>query len=70
MTPRRPHGRPCPSCGGHCPAGTYVCSGCWQQLAPAARTALFKRDARAIVRHQELLDQLGDTPLHRIEISP
>lgn len=60
----------CPACRGAKPAKVYVCRGCWATLQPRARTALNRRDDRALQRLRELLDQLAaDVPLYRVEIT-
>lgn len=62
---------PCPSCRGHRGRGKYLCRSCWEQLTPAARRALRRRDDLAVRRLKELVDQLvEERPLDRIEITP
>jgi hypothetical protein len=61
----------CPACGGSKPASYYLCPADWRQLSGAARTALWKRDARAPLRLLELNRQIADgVPLSEIAVTP
>jgi hypothetical protein len=52
-------------------AGQYLCCGCWFTLTPAARRALYKRDALAGQRLRELHQQLGrGVPLGEVSVTP
>ena len=61
--------RPCPACKGTKQPADYLCRGCWWTLPRAARGPLLRRDALAVRRLSELLDQIrAGVPLHQIEI--
>jgi predicted amidophosphoribosyltransferase len=61
---------PCPSCGKPKKPDHYLCAHCWWQLPKAMRSRLWKSDALAMARLQELYDQIGDhVPLSEIEVT-
>lgn len=60
----------CRGCGGHRNRGQYLCRPCWWTLPDAARTALNKKDQRAVRRLADLHVQLRQgVPLNEIEIT-
>lgn len=62
--------RPCPACDGPKNGRHYLCDGCWWTLPRAARGPLLRRDALAVRRLSELLEQIrAGVPLHQITIT-
>ncbi|SEG44599.1 hypothetical protein SAMN04489712_105260 [Thermomonospora echinospora] len=62
---------PVPNCGHRKQARQYLCRGCWATLPRHARTALSRRDDKAMRRLSELLDQVRDgVPLHQVRVQP
>jgi hypothetical protein len=49
----------------------YLCYGCWGNLPGPARAALYRRDAKARDRLQELYRQVAaGVPLAEIQVTP
>jgi hypothetical protein len=53
------------------PPGQYLCRTCWSKIPGPARSALNRRDTRAMARLRELHNQLtADVPLGQIQVTP
>jgi hypothetical protein len=61
----------CMSCGGKRRPRRYLCENCWWLLRPWVRTALGKKDDRAMMRLRQLTTQIQESrSLEDIEVNP
>lgn len=63
-------GSPCRACRTPKPSRFYLCGNCWDQLTDATRSALERRDGKALARLRQLHAHIDSGhPLAELEIT-
>jgi hypothetical protein len=61
----------CMGCKGERRSRRYLCEDCWWLLRPWVRTALTRKDDKAMMRLRQLTNQIQESrPLEDIEVTP